>query len=343
MKQVWFVFTIVTLLLMTSCGGLSNDRNDTTGSNPMNIADSIEMFTDRISNDSSNFELFRDRAELFLRNGQLNPAFRDINAAIELEQNDPETYVVLSDIYFMIGQVENAISALKKAVELNPENTQNVVKLARTYILLRDFNTAQKHLDYVLSLDVDYAEVYYLRAIGKLDQGDTAAALTDMKIAGNLDTTFYITYMHIGNLLSILDDPEAIDYYQLALNARPNDEKAMFFIARLYQEYGAFDQSLEMYEELIKAHPGNQNVFYNMGYINLVELENVDAAIDAFQTAITIDPGYADAVYNLGRAYEEKGMYVEARLNYRQVLEIRTNYPLAIDALNRLDEIQYGN
>ena len=337
--KTWFVVFIVALFLLNACGDALNEEDSTSDSNPMSVADSIEMFTHRISNDSSNYELFRERAKLYLKNGQIDPAFRDVNTALELEQNDPETYVVLSDVYFIIGQVKNTTASLKKAIDLDPKNIQNVVKLARTYILLGDFNSAQKYLDYALSLDVDYAEIYYLNAIGKLENGDTAAAITDMKIAGNLDTTFYVSFMHIGNLYTNLHDHEAIDYYRAALTAKPNDEKAMFFIARLYQEYGEFDQSLEMYEKLIVAHPGNQNVFYNMGYINLVELGNLDTAIDAFQTAVTIDPGYADAVYNLGRAYEEKEMYAEARLNYRQVLELRTNYPLAIEALNRLDEL----
>jgi tetratricopeptide (TPR) repeat protein len=78
-----------------------------------------------------------------------------------------------------------------------------------------------------------------------------------------------------------------------------------------------------------------------MGYISLVEIHDVDGAINLFQQAVAAAPGYYEAVYNLGRAYEEKKMYHEARIQYKQALELKTNYPLAIDALNRLDEIQY--
>jgi len=45
-------------------------------------------------------------------------------------------------------------------------------------------------------------------------------------------------------------------------------------------------------------------------------------------------------VYNLGRTYEARGNYKEAREQYRQALKLKTNYPLAIDGLNRLDKIQ---
>ncbi|PLW94221.1 MAG: glycosyltransferase, partial [Marinilabiliales bacterium] len=61
-------------------------------------------------------------------------------------------------------------------------------------------------------------------------------------------------------------------------------------------------------------------------------------ASNAFQQALNIDPSYVEAVYNLGRTYEALGLREEAAIKYRQVLELHTNYPLAIEGLNRLKQ-----
>jgi tetratricopeptide (TPR) repeat protein len=44
-----------------------------------------------------------------------------------------------------------------------------------------------------------------------------------------------------------------------------------------------------------------------------------------------------DALYNKGRTLEEMGKLNAARDIYQDVLKYRTNYDLAIEALNRLD------
>jgi tetratricopeptide (TPR) repeat protein len=74
-----------------------------------------------------------------------------------------------------------------------------------------------------------------------------------------------------------------------------------------------------------------------MGYIYLVELQDYEMAEKAFSQAISIDPGYAEAVYNLGRTYEAQKRYSDAIQQYRTALTIRTNYDLAIEGLNRLE------
>ena len=91
-------------------------------------------------------------------------------------------------------------------------------------------------------------------------------------------------------------------------------------------------------EKLNNIYLLNKWAFYNKGYILLVEYELFDEAADAFQQALNIDPSFVDAVYNLGRTYEAQGLYEEAVVKYRQALELETNYPLAIDGLNRLGQ-----
>ena len=65
----------------------------------------------------------------------------------------------------------------------------------------------------------------------------------------------------------------------------------------------------------------------------------MESAAQAFRQVIDLNPANVRAVYNLGRAYEAMGRYEEARLQYRRSLKLLTNYPLAVQGLNRLDEM----
>lgn len=322
-------------IILISCENVSN-----TGSGTEVSVDSVVLLTKNIQNDSSDYSLFLTRAKLYLKRGMVNPAFRDVNSALELNKDDPEAYSVLSDLYFIIGKSDDAVNALNKAIELDPKNVGYVLKTARTYIMLRQYEMAIRFVDHALSIDFENSEAYYLKGIYLLESGDTIEAITNMKIAGNYDTTFYEAFMHTASLLNKLNDTTAINYYVAALNARPEDEQALFMLALTYQDKGDFDKALDLYDQHVRIYPGHKQVNYNMGYIYLVEKIDYDMAIVFFQDAINIDPGYVDAVYNLGRAYEAKELYDDARRQYRMALEIRTNYDLAIEGLNRIDEMQ---
>ncbi len=100
-----------------------------------------------------------------------------------------------------------------------------------------------------------------------------------------------------------------------------------------------FDQALDSYQQLTLLYPNHINGHYNSGYIYLVELEDFPSAVQAFEEAITINSAFVQAVYNLGRTYEAMGLYDKARSQYRASLQLLPNYPLAIQALNRLDEM----
>jgi tetratricopeptide (TPR) repeat protein len=245
-------------------------------------------------------------------------------------------------VYFILGQTDNSLNSYKKAFEIDRNKIQPLLSLAEAYLVLQDYEQSLRYLDLAASVDVNNPKTYYLKGILKMETGDTLEALTNLKIAGNIDSNYFEALMQTGSILSSLQDTTAVVYYRKALKVNPGDERALFLTALSLQENGDFDEALDLYSEVNTLNPQNKNAHFNTGYIYMVELEDYDAAILAFQKAITIDPAFVRAVYNLGRSYEAKGMYDEARVQYKQALGLETNYPLAVDGLNRLDKIQFG-
>ena len=160
MRNPLVIFAGILLLFQVACENPSAKQHAN-----QEVKDSIEMLTNQIRSDSTNYELFLNRAQVYLNRGTVNPVLRDISRALELNREDPRVYNLLSDVYFIIGKPEDAIGAIKKAMELAPDQLAYVVKLARTYIMLRRYDAAYRYIEQALSMDFQHAESYYLKGI----------------------------------------------------------------------------------------------------------------------------------------------------------------------------------
>ena len=76
-----------------------------------------------------------------------------------------------------------------------------------------------------------------------------------------------------------------------------------------------------------------------------LEMSSVDAAKDAYERAIAVDPDHADAHVNLGRLLHEQGATAEAEQHYRAAFESNPdhdtaafNLGVALEDLGRIDD-----
>ena len=335
MNKYTILYLSIIAVFLVSCTNTSNNTNTAINNN----IDSISVLNNLLSNDSLNPNLLANRAKLYYKNGMIDPALRDLQAALKISPNDPSLFLLLSDIYFVLGQTENSIASLKKAIRLNPKNEHAYLKLSETYILLNKANTAIKYADEAISLNRQNAESYYVKAMGLLENRDTSAAIINLGISANLDTNNYMTFMQLGAIYTAKDDPQSKKYFEKALSIIPNDERALYYLGMYYQEEGNFEKAIETFTTFANYYPTNKRVYYNLGYIYLVEYQDYNKAKNMFESAISISPGYVEAVYNLGRTNEAMGDYELARLQYKKALELLPNYPLAVQGMNRLDDI----
>lgn len=340
----FFPLALMILALTAGLWGCHENKIKKQGSSPENAGqktDSVQLLTRQIAQDSANSTLYTLRAGLYLKNGRIDPALRDIGTAIDLNPEAPENFIMLGDIYFVLGKFNNCLASYKKAAQLEPKSEKPLLKLAGTYLMLQDFNKASFYIEQAVSLNPNSSQSFYYRGIQRMETGDTLSSITQLRVAINLDSTNYLALMQAGSLLSAMHDSTAVQYFKDALKARPDDEQALYYLARQHQEQGKFDRALDEYHRVTVLYPDNTVAWYNQGYIFLVEKQDFENAVDAFQQAIAIDPSYVEAVYNLGRTYEAMGQFDKAREQYKLTLKLKSNYPLAIDGMNRLDAIKY--
>ena len=95
--------------------------------------------------------------------------------------------------------------------------------------------------------------------------------------------------------------------YEKVLELQPDHADALASLGRILHEDGNLEGAVVHYRRAIEASGGDDPVAaFNLG-LALEDLGRDRAAADAYNAALTIDPGFADAHRNLSRVYERLG------------------------------------
>jgi tetratricopeptide (TPR) repeat protein len=300
----------------------------------------LEALDRNIISDSLNPENYYLRSEYYLGQKVINRALADISKAIQLNDKKSDYFVALADIYLAMNRVPNCLEALKKAETLDPVNNKALLKLARVYLIVKDYKTAFEYTKRALDLDRINPEAYFIRGYAYMEQGDTSLAIRNFQAAADQDQNYYDAFIELGSLYSSLKKPVATGYLETATRIDSSRAEGYYLLGLAYQEQENISKAVETYEKLLKIFPDFKEAHYNLGYINLVYINDFEKAKGYFTRAIALDPKYTDAYFNRGYSYELMGDYANARKDYQKALEIEPNYERSITGLNRLDSLQ---
>lgn len=331
MKKVFLALACV--LILASCTESNSNNNKKTADNQQVEASAADAVDDTLDVDG-----YINRARWYLANQKVGNAIRDINSALSIDGKNVDALLILADIYYALGDQDNILLTLNKATEIDPMDSRPVVKLAELSFLQGNTNMANAYIDKALELKSINPQAYYMRGVICLSKNDTVQALKQFMKSRNQDDSFFDPVIQIANIYAAQRNPIAQDYYNLAIEMEPDNYSTYYDLAMYLQDNGNPEKALEIYDTLDVRMPGNYQILFNKGYVNLVYLNEYDKAIEEFDKALEVNPKSVDALLNKGVAYEQKGNYSQAKSIYLQILKGNPNYQLAIDALFRIGE-----
>jgi tetratricopeptide (TPR) repeat protein len=331
----------ITIACQQQKSGQQNISGDTISDNSLTRLKDLNRL---IHEDSTNAGLYNERALLFLENEAYNDALKDAVTATELDSMTPGYFITLSDTYLGMGKVQSAIESLEKAYSLDADDIPVLIKLAEINVVIRDYKKAIEYIDKVMKLDDHQAKAYFLRGVVMLENKDTLHSIPNFQKAIDMHQDYFDAHLQLGLIFADKKNKLAVDYFNNALNLQPENTEVSYYLALFYQETGEYEKAIHIYEAMLQKHPDFYFALYNIGYVNLVYLNDYDKAIEYFTKAISIKPDYADAYYNRGFAYELKKDAENSRNDYKKALEYSPNYEKAINGMNRIDEfLSKGN
>ena len=128
----------------------------------------------------------------------------------------------------------------------------------------------------------------------------------------------------------------AIDLYKKSIEVLPTAE-AHTFLGWTYSFQDRYEEAIEECEKAIRTDPDLGNPYNDTG-VYLIEKGRYDEAIPYLHRALKAKRYEALHYphFNLGRALEKKGLWLEAMKEYREALRLQSNYRLAELSLYRL-------
>ncbi|MFQ5568179.1 MAG: tetratricopeptide repeat protein [Rhodothermales bacterium] len=284
-------------------------------------------------------------AKLDLNNKDYDRALENIDKALETNPENAEAYQikgrVLQEKAFAVRDVEEhntlfrgMIEAYQRAQELDPalgsdvDNRLNIAYFSEFQRGVEAFNRGQNTengsaefgaaADYFGNASLifpDSASTYVNQAFALLNGGRNAEAIQPLESAIEKGDTSEDTFVYLATLYGEQEKYEnVIAVLEKARAVYPESEQIQTLMMNAYVVSGKTDEALGVYRSAVENEPDNKLYRYNYGSI-LLEMEDYDGAIEQLAKAAEIDPEYANAQYNLGAAYVNKAVAINAQYN----------------------------
>jgi len=171
------------------------------------------------------------------------------------------------------------------------------------------------------------AEVYYFQGLKDTFEGEYEGALPKLEYALKLDP-------HNGRILHTLGDVcynlgywgGAIEFSRLAVKYRM-DKRTFRNLGLFYLAAGLYEEAEDNFIYAIYLDPKYSEAYQNLGQLYYLKegKRDLDRAINIWNKGLEMNPNCGSnyvIYYNLGLAYNKKGLVEEALINFNKVLEL---------------------
>ncbi len=249
-------------------------------------------------------------------------AEEDASLAIERNPFISDAYEVRGVARQNLGKVEEAIDDYNKVLAVLPENKQILFNKALAEEDIKDYESAEKSFEQLLTAHPGYDNGYMGRAKLRLAQGDTIRAIDDIDKTLELNrnsTNAYVMRADIAIKRS-RDYAQALADMDEAIKLEPR--YAGFFINRAYLRYNLDDYfgAMSDYDYAIQLDPINTVALFNRGLLRS-EVHDNDRAIEDFSSVLRIDNNDYRALYNRALLYRDVRNYKGALADINRVIE----------------------
>ncbi|MEO8648305.1 MAG: tetratricopeptide repeat protein [Acidobacteriota bacterium] len=216
-------------------------------------------------------------------------------------------------VLFARDQFDQAAADINDGLKLDPENRDLTIGLGDVSFARRDFPTALTAYQKAVLLVPNSADIYYRIAQTQKELGNIDGQRTAAEEAINKRTQ----YLSESQLLvaeayqRTAKYDQALDFYQKAITAKPDNYAAYRNMADIYRSQGNFSEAIEISKKGQRLFPNDSYFYSDLSWFYSLSNRKQDA-VDAALAAIRLSAENAIAYRNLCRAYNDLGNASEA-------------------------------
>ena len=262
--------------------------------------------------------LYLEWGKTYAQLGEPDSAQFAYEKAIEIQPDNPSTYMWLGQLMEEVGELDKALEYSYKGAELRPGDSDYEYIIGSLYFRKGETQKALEYLEpiadkmsYHQGVQYNYGQV--LRRLGREDEAQFYLARADSA----------------QQLQQMVND--AVN----GINSDPQNRDKWVDLAMLLWKTGQKDRAVESYMTAVNIDPTNPGIQSNLAMM-LIESGRVEEGIRRYETVLRIWPEMTEVWVNLGAAYANEGETDKARSAWEKALEMDPNNARAKDNLSRL-------
>jgi tetratricopeptide (TPR) repeat protein len=297
------------------------------------LEEAVEVTSQGLIIDPESMDLYNLMGGLYALLGKHQESIGMRQRYVELAQGEPNSHDSLGMSYQWAGRYEEAIQEYRRALELKPDFEIALVHLANVHFQLGRYQEAislyRKYID-ISPSERERARGYASIIYAYWKKGDLYHARQTAKLSEQAHVRLWaetLFAMERGEL----DRAARLQEQYLAKVKSYTDRGSRANLRTQYQLRGAIAlksgraaEAIELFKEALshRAPIWNIDVFEDCLANAYLELGQLDEAIDEFKRILVLYPNYPLAHYHLAQAFERKGEADNARAAYQQFLHI---------------------
>lgn len=278
-------------------------------------------------------EAYSISAQALIDRGNASDAENLLREALQLLPDQPSLRVDLAKLLISGDRLMEAERILKALCETNPEYEHGLTAYAQLLYRMGEVKTAANYVSQALSIAPADAEALRLK---KLLQNDVPVVtppvpeqitpeiaknkLLDLEKSQQLgeqkrillllleqfpnEAWAYLKLSEINEKLENYD--QALSDIQNFLTAEPDSDQGNFQFARLLQQKGQLEDSLNLFNRLNSSYADKEAILIEMGQV-YAKMGRFDEAKSSWNQVLESDPESAAALFSLGQLQMETG------------------------------------
>lgn len=287
-----------------------------------NLNQGIEYYNKALNLSEYNYEALINKSIALKKLEKYQDVLDCLEKLIMITKKDKDDiFFERSNCFQKLGQYEEAIKSLDKALKINPNNAKYLFEKGKYLNILNKKDEAISCVDKILQNynNLDYKdnnikyiidESHLLKIKIFIDKNNIESIVKEfkeIKKSNQMDKTFLESLIKYGHsFYKKRYFNLAIQYYDLILDIKPNNEDAMIKKGDMLLCENNFKGALELYEKVLEINEYNEESLIGIGVCKY-NMDEINDSIIYFDKVLKINKENKNAINNKAIALFNKG------------------------------------
>ncbi len=216
---------------------------------------------------------------------------------------------------------QDGVAELTDEILADPNNSNLYIKRALAYQKQLLFDLAIRDVERAIAINGEVS--YFHQVLGELyfKSGDLKAARLSLEKSVEFDNENTDALLKLGevNFLQRRYE-EGLKSINDALRVNDKLAQGYFIKGYIYKELGDTTLAVSSFQTATEVNPEHFEAFMELG--NILAYQGDPLALEYFETALSIKPSSAQALYNKGMFLQSGDKFDEALLTYRKLISV---------------------